>query len=225
MRTLAVNAFVTLDGVMQGPGGPDEDRAGGFAHGGWSAGYWDEAMGHHMDGIVDRPFDMLLGRKTYEIFAAHWPYVPERLPADDPQQSMAAALNGAKKYVASRTLSRVDWQQSTLLSGDVARQVKELKARPGPEIQVHGSAHLIQTLLAHDLVDELRLLIFPVLVGDGKRLFGEGTVPGGLALASSKTFSTGVVLAIYRRAGAIKVGSFEFDQPTDEELQRRKRTS
>ena len=215
MRPLVVNTFVTLDGVMQAPGGPEEDPAEGFTHGGWSVGYWDEAMGERMGEVMGAPFDLLLGRKTYEIFAAHWPHVPDEPGAEQ--------LNSARKYVASRTLDRVEWNNSTLLEGDVAEAVAKLKQEEGPEIQVHGSADLLQTLLEHDLVDELNLMIFPVVLGTGKRLFGDGAVPAGLALASSATSSTGVVMARYKRGGDIRYGTFALEEPTEEERERRAR--
>jgi dihydrofolate reductase len=213
MRKLVVSTFLTLDGVMQAPGGPGEDPSGGFTHEGWSVNYWDEVMGTTMGESLDRPFALLLGRKTYEIFAAHWPRV-----TDDPG---ADALNGATKYVASTTLDKVDWSNSILIEGDVAGEVAKLKDEYGPELLVFGSSHLIQTLLEHDLVDEFRLMIFPVMVGKGKRLFGDGTVPGGLKLTDSKTSTTGVVIATYRRAGEVPLGSFAFDEPTEAEVERR----
>jgi dihydrofolate reductase len=214
MRKLAVNTFVTLDGVMQAPGGPEEDPTGGFTHGGWSANYWDDAVDQRMAEIMGEPFDLLLGRKTYEIFAAHWPYVSD--PAAD-------ALNSATKYVASRTLDKVDWQNSFLLKGEVPDEVARIKKQMGPEIQVHGSSELIQTLLEHDLVDELRVMVFPVVLGTGKRLFGDGTVPAGLKLVDSKTSSTGVLIATYERAGDVEYGSFALEEPTEAEVERRKR--
>jgi len=217
MRKLAINTFLTLDGVMQAPGGPEEDPTGGFTQGGWSFGYWDDAMGQRMGESMARGFDLLLGRRTYEIFAAHWPHVSE---AEDPG---AAALNKAKKYVASRTLERVDWTNSTLLEGDVATAVAKLKAQDGPEIQVHGSANLIQTLIKHGLIDEYRLWIFPVVVGRGKRLFADGVVPAGLELLDSKTSTTGVVMATYAPAGEIKRGSFALGEPTEAEVRRREK--
>lgn len=204
MRKLAVSSFLTLDGVMQAPGGPDEDPTGGFAHGGWSVNYWDEHMGQRMDEWMGRPFDLLLGRRTYEIFAAHWPHASE--------DQGAAPLNNARKYVASRTLQRVDWQNSELIRGDVAAAVAELKRANGPEIQVHGSSNLIQTLLQHELVDEFRLWIFPLVLGTGKRLFGEGVLPAGLRLVHATTSSTGVTIATYERAGAIEYGSFALEE-------------
>jgi dihydrofolate reductase len=215
MRPLIVSTFVTLDGVMQAPGGPEEDPAGGFDHGGWSAGYWDEAMGERMGELMGKPFDLLLGRKTYEIFAAHWPHVPDEPGAEQ--------LNGARKYVASRTLDTVEWENSTLLEGDVPEAVAKLKQEEGPEIQVHGSWDLIQTLLEHDLVDEFRLMIFPVVLGTGKRIFGDGAGPAGLTLADSSTSSTGVVMATYKREGDIRYGSFALEEPTEEERARRAR--
>jgi dihydrofolate reductase len=231
MRKLVVNSFLTLDGVMQAPGGPEEDPTGGFTQGGWSVQYWDEMMGKEMDRTIRTPFDLLLGRKTYEIFAAHWPHVTESVrderggtesPVDDPA---AKALNSARKYVASRTLTRVDWNNSMLLEGDVAEEVTRLKSQPGPEIQVHGSANLLQNLIKHNLIDEYRLWIFPVVVGPGKRLFAEGTVPAELKLVDSKTSTTGVIIARYVPSGAIKRGSFAFEDPTPEEVERRRELS
>jgi dihydrofolate reductase len=212
MRPLVVNTFVTLDGVMQAPGGPEEDPEGGFAHGGWSVGYWDEAMGERMGEFMGRPYDLLLGRKTYEIFAAHWPKV--EAPED-------GGLNAARKYVASRTLATVEWNNSTLLEGDVAETVAALKTEDGPEIQVHGSGNLLQTLFEHDLLDRLQLMIFPVVLGTGKRLFGDGTVPAGLKLVDSSVFSSGVILTTYEREGDVRYGTFALEEPTEAELARR----
>jgi len=215
MRKLIVSTFVTLDGVMQAPGGPEEDPTEGFGHGGWSTGYWDEAMMERMGEVMGTPFDLLLGRKTYEIFAAHWPYATDQPGADE--------LNNATKYVASTTLDEVSWSNSNLIEGDVPEQVARLKEEDGPEIQVHGSWNLIQTLLEHDLVDEFRLMIFPVVLGGGKRLFGDGTIPAGLRLADSTTSSTGVVMATYERAGDVQYGSFALEEPTEAEVERRRR--
>ena len=229
MRSLVVSTFLTLDGVMQAPGGPEEDPSGGFEHGGWSVNYWDEAMGAAMTESFSSPFDLLLGRKTYEIFAAHWPHVrdDERSErggtASDVDDPAATTLNTARKYVASRTLDRVEWNNSILLDGDAGEAVAELKTQEGPDLLVNGSSDLIQTLLERDLVDEFRIWTFPVVVGPGKRLFGQGTVPAGLQLVDLKTSSTGVVMATYRRAGDIDHGSFAFENPTDEEVERRKR--
>jgi dihydrofolate reductase len=217
MRKLFVLSFITLDGVMQAPGGPEEDPTGGFKYGGWVAGYFDDFLGKVMVKQMSQPFDLLLGRKTYEIFAAHWPYVKTN---EDP---FAAGINNAKKYVASKTLKKLDWNNSELIKGDVPKEVKKLKEQDGPEIQVHGSGNLIQTLLKHDLVDELWLKIFPITLGGGKRLFAEGTIPAGFKLLESETSPTGVIIASYARAGEVKTGSFEFETPTEAELARRKR--
>ncbi len=204
-RKLVVGTFVTLDGVAQGPGGPDEDRDGGFEHGGWSVNYWDGMMGETMDKLLSRSDALLLGRKTYEIFAAYWPY------SEDPG---AAQLNNARKYVASRTLDKVEWNNSTLLNGDVADSVAKLKKEDGGEIHVTGSLNLIQTLLRHNLIDELVTWTFPVVVGTGKRLFGEGTVPAGFTVTDTKVSTTGVVIATYAQPAPIEYGSFELDQQT-----------
>jgi dihydrofolate reductase len=204
MRQLIVNTFLTLDGVMQAPGGPEEDPSGGFVHGGWSFGYWDEQMQEAMGEAMSKPFDLVLGRRTYEIFAAFWPH------SDDPG---AAPLNRATKHVASTTLTELGWENSELIDGDVPAGIRALKAQDGPELQVHGSANLIQTLLEHGLVDELRVWIFPVVLGEGKRLFEPGTAPGGLELTSSQTSSTGVIIATYRTGAEIKGGSFATEAP------------
>jgi dihydrofolate reductase len=212
MRQLIVNTFLSLDGVMQAPGGPEEDPSGGFEHGGWSFGYWDEAMQTNMGALMGKPFDMVLGRKTYEIFAAHWPHSDE--PGAEP-------LNAATKHVASSTLSELEWQNSRLIEGDVPTAIRALKAQDGPELQVHGSANLLQTLIEHDLVDEFRLWIFPLVLGKGKRLFDGGTVPAGLELTSSQTSSSGVIMATYRTGAEIKSGSFVPESPSEAELKRR----
>jgi len=214
MRKLIVNTFVTLDGVMQAPGGPGEDPTGNFQYEGWSVNYWDDIMNQVMGEFMSSPSELLLGRKTYEIFATHWPYSTE--PG-------AEELNNAKKYVASRTLNQVDWNNSTLLKGDVVQEIRKLKAQDGPDLMVHGSSNLIQTLLKNNLIDELRLLIFPVVIGNGKRLFGQGTVPSGLKLMDSKTSSTGVIIAIYAPGGDLKTGSFELENPSEAEIARRKK--
>jgi dihydrofolate reductase len=217
MRKLVVLSFVGLDGVMQAPGGPEEDPTGGFEYGGWVAGYFDDFLGRVMDEQINKPFDLLPGRKTYEIFAAHWPYVKTD---KDP---IAEGINKAKKYVASRTLSELDWRNSELIKGDVAKEVKKLKEQEGPDIQVHGSSGLIQTLLKHDLVDALWLKFFPIALGRGKRLFSEGTIPAGFKLLECKNSPTGVLIASYARAGEIRTGSFALEVPTEVELARRKR--
>jgi dihydrofolate reductase len=199
MRKLIVSTFLTLDGVMQAPGGPEEDQSGGFAHGGWSVNYWDERMGEVMGEAMSTGFDLLLGRKTYDIFAAFWPHT------DDPG---AKPLNDATKYVASRSRPTLEWGNSVLLEGDVADAVTALKQEDGPELQVHGSGDLIQTLVRHGLVDEFRLWVFPVVIGSGKRLFAEGAIPAGLRLADSTVSTTGVVIGTYEPAGELVTGSF-----------------
>ena len=203
MRKLIVNTFLTLDGVMQAPGGPGEDDSGGFTYGGWSVNYWDEPMGRFMDDAMSRPFDLVLGRKTYDIFAAHWPNAPE--------EAGGKPLNDATKYVASRGRPAVEWSNSVLIDGDVAEGVAALKAEEGPELQVHGSGNLVQTLLRHGLVDEYRLWFFPVVIGSGKRLFADGTVPAALRLVDSQVSTPGVVMGRYEPAGEIVTGSFALD--------------
>jgi dihydrofolate reductase len=211
MRKLAVNTFMSLDGVMQSPGGPDEDPTGGFTLGGWGAPYFDEEM---MQRVAESaPYELLLGRGTYEIFAAHWPY---------DEGPIADQLNSTRKHVASTTLKEVDWNNSTLITGDVAEYVATLKSQDGPEIQVHGSPGLVQTLLEHDLIDEYRMWIFPVVIGTGKRFFGAGAIPAAFKLVDSKVSKTGVTINVYERAGDINPGSFEFDEPTEAELERRR---
>jgi dihydrofolate reductase len=212
MRKLAVNTFMSLDGVMQAVGGPEEDPTGGFKLGGWGVNYFDEEM----MGLVAEadPYELLLGRGTYEIFAAHWPY---------DEGPIADRLNGVRKHVASTTLEKVDWHNSVLITGGVAEYVAKLKSQDGPEIQVHGSPGLIQTLLEHDLIDEYRLWIFPVMIGTGKRFFGDGTMPAALKLVDSKVSKTGVTVNTYVRDGDIEIGDTEFDEPTEAELRRRRR--
>ena len=208
MRKLVVGTFTTLDGVMQAPGGPDEDREGGFVHGGWLVPYFDEKLVAIMSEWTKRAGAFLLGRKTYEIFAGSWP------KSTDPADEAAMALNTRPKYVASRTLEKVTWNNSHLLKGDVAGEVAELKAEEGGEIQVHGSSELIQTLLKHELIDTLRIWQFPVVLGTGKRLFGAGTIPGSFRLADSQQTATGAVLHVYERVGGLKYGEVEVGQET-----------
>lgn len=199
MRRLLVQTFMSLDGVVQAPGGPDEDRDGGFERGGWAVPHFDEQMMQFIAESTGRAGALLLGRKTYDIFAASWPLLGD----DDP---FAAILNHIPKYVVSRTLTSVEWNNSTLLTGDIAEELARLKQQEGREIQVHGSGELIQTLPRHDLIDEYRLLIFPVLVGSGKRLFGDGTIPRGLKLIDTATSSTGVTINTYERHDQLTYG-------------------
>lgn len=215
MRKVITGAFVSLDGVMQAPGGPQEDPTGGFAHGGWVVPYIDEVFGNAVDALFAQPFDLLLGRKTYEIFAAHWPYQGE----DDP---IAKRFNAITKYVATRSDTPLTWQKSVALR-DAAADVARLKQEDGPALVTQGSANLIQTLLAHDLIDEISLFTFPVILGRGKRLFGDGARPGALKLADAKVSTTGVTVATYRRAGALETGDFAMKPPTAAELARRER--
>ena len=195
MRDLAVLTFLTLDGVMQAPVLPEEDLSGGFKQGGWAAGCFDEVMAQVNEEAMVPPIDFLFGRKTYELFAGHWPNVGDDTPH-------ASLLNNATKYVVTSTLTQLDWKNSTAITGDIAAEVARLKDQEGPLLQVHGSWQLIQTLLSHGLIDEFRLWTFPVLVGAGKRLFGEGAIPSELRLVKTRTTAKGVVMTIYRRAGA-----------------------
>lgn len=206
MGILTVTTFVTLDGVMQAPGGPEEDPSRGFSHGGWSFPYSsaDADFGSFMMGVFDKPEAFLLGRTTYQVFAGHWPRVT------DPADPVAGKLNALPKYVASRTLAKADWNNTAIIR-DVAGEVAKLKQRIQGEIQVHGSAGLLQTLLQHDLIDAFNVLTYPVLLGSGKRLFGEGTVPAALKLVSSRTGKTGIVMSRYERAGKPTYGSFALD--------------
>jgi dihydrofolate reductase len=200
MRKLIVSTFLTLDGVMQAPGGPEEDDSGGFTHGGWSVNYWDDKMAQVMGEAMSVPFDLVLGRKTYDIFAAHWPHASE--------EDGAGPLNDATKFVASRSHRTVDWGPSVLIEGDAAEGIAALKHGDGPELQVHGSGNLIQTLLRNNLVDEFRLWVFPVVIGSGKRLFSDGAIPSGLKLIDTTVSTTGVVIGTYEPAGELVAGSF-----------------
>jgi len=200
MRPLVVTTFVTMDGVMQAPGGPGEDPSGGFSLEGWLPPFFDEALGEQMNTWFTGAQDFLIGRTTYEIFYASWP----QMISDDP---VSQGLNFKKKYVASRTLDSVEWQTAELLRGDVGDAVRELKAEDGGELQVHGSAGLIQTLLREDLVDELRLVVFPVVVAAGKRLFGDGAIPRTWALQTHAVTPSGAFMASYRRVGEVVTGS------------------
>jgi dihydrofolate reductase len=200
MRKLLVTTFLTLDGVMQAPGGPGEDDSGGFAYGGWSVNYWDDMMGQVMAEAVSRPFAMVLGRRTYDVMAAHWPTAPE--------EEGGKVFNEATKYVASRGRPNLEWSNSVLIEGDAADRLAALKQEDGPELQVHGSANLIQSLLRKNIIDEFRLWVFPVVVGKGKPLFGDGTMPAAFKLVDSTASTTGVMIGTYQQAGEIRTGSF-----------------
>jgi dihydrofolate reductase len=199
MRKLIVLEYMTLDGVIQAAGGSQEDTLEGFKYGGWQGPYFDEFLGKVMEGQMKQPFSLLLGKKTYDIFAGYWPHHENAWPG----------INAATKYVASHDASlKLNWSNSVLLTGDVAGEVNQLKTQSGPEVQVYGSANLIQTLLKHDLVDEFWLKIFPITLGTGKRLFVEGTIPAAFELIESKTSPKGVIIANYKRTGEVKTGSF-----------------
>jgi dihydrofolate reductase len=198
MRKIIVLSFITLDGVMQAPGGPTEDTSGDFKYGGWTVPYFDDFLGQVMSEQMGKPFDLLLGRKTFEIFASYWPHHEEE----------GAGINRATKYVVSNTLTKHEWNKTVFLKGNVADEIKELKQQDGPDLQVHGSVNLIQTLLEHDLVDKFWLKIFPVTLGRGKRLFDKGTIPAAFTLTESKTSPSGVIIASFKRAGEVKTGSF-----------------
>jgi len=197
MRKLVVLTFVSLDGVMQAPGGKGEDPSGGFDLEGWTVPYFDEEVGNEMMKQMSQPFDLLLGRKTYEIFVSYWPHQS----SDDP-------INQARKYVVSNEAITTDWEETVQITGDLVAEVIKLKQQDGPMLQVHGSSSLIQTLLANDLVDELWLKVFPVTLGKGKRLFGEGTIPAAFKLTESRISPSGVIIASYKRDGDVKLGSF-----------------
>ena len=216
MRKIIVASFTSLDGVMQAPGGPNEDPTGGFAFGGWVAPHFDAALGAAMGEIFGRPFCLLLGRKTYDIFAAHWPHVA------DPNDPIAGIFNQVTKYVASRTNPKLTWRNSRLLGEDIVASLKKLKGEGGPDLLVQGSSDLLQTLWKNGLVDEFSVLIFPVVLGKGKRLFGDGASPAGLKLLKSQSFPTGVIVANYQPDGAVKTGDFQLAEPTEAELERRR---
>jgi dihydrofolate reductase len=216
MRKIIVATFTSLDGVMQAPGGRQEDPTGGFTLGGWTAPHFDEALGASLGEIFGRPFDLLLGRKTYEIFAAYWPYVT------DPNHPIAGPFNRVTKYVASRSNPKLTWQNSQMLGQDIVASLKKLKDEDGPDLLVQGSGELLQTLWQNGLVDEFTVLIFPVVLGKGKRLFGDGTAPTGLKLVKSQSYPAGVIVALYRPDGAVKTGDFQPAEPSEAELERRR---
>jgi len=202
MGKLTVTTFITLDGVMQAPGGPEEDRSGGFEHGGWSVPFGDEDFGRFVTEVFERVDAFLLGRRTYEIFASYWPKMT------DPDDPIASRLNGLPKYVPSTTLTHADWAGTTVLHGDLGKEVTELKERTERELQVHGSGALVQSLLALDLVDTLHLMTFPVVLGAGRRLFAEGGLPTAFRLTDSRTTKAGVAINSYEREGRPTYGSY-----------------
>ncbi len=215
MRRLIASTFVSVDGIMQAPGAPEEDPTGGFSHGGWITNYIDESVDLSVSGFDGTGRELVLGRRTYEIFEAYWPYQPDENP-------IAVTLNAARKYVASRTLRTLQWNNSTLLEGDVVAAVSALKASPGPDLQIIGSGNLIQTLQAASLIDEYNVWAFPIVLGRGKRLFEETTTPFALRLVGSQLSSTGVVMSTYVPEGDIRPGSFN-EEPSERELARRKK--
>jgi dihydrofolate reductase len=215
MRKIIAITQVTLDGIMQSPGGPDEDPRGGFAHGGWVASYFDEALENALGEIMSGEFDLLLGRRTYEIFAAYWPYV-----GDNP---IAKAFDKATKFVVTRTLDKFDWVNSQPIGGDVVDEIRRLKASAGPELHIWGSSELLQTLIAAELVDEFRVWVFPLVLGKGKRLFENGVPPRGLTLVESRHAPNGVLLTTYRPAGPLRGGSLVPENPSEAVLARRKK--
>ena len=197
MRKIIVLEFITLDGVIQAPGGPKEDTSGGFKFGGWTAPYFDDFSGKVMEEQMSKPFELLLGRTTFEIFASYWPDHSDGWPG----------VNEVKKYVVSHAEMKLKWINSVLLKDDVVSKLKKLKEQDGPNLQVYGSGNFVQTLLKHDLVDELWLKIFPITLGSGKRLFADGTSPAAFKLTDSKVSPLGVIIANYQRAGEVKTGS------------------
>jgi dihydrofolate reductase len=201
MRRLVSSTFLSLDGVMQAPGGPEEDAAGGFPYGGWSVPLWDDEISAFMDEFMGVPFDLVLGRRTYDIFAGFWP--------DAPEEAGSKPLNDATKYVASRGRPALPWADSVLLEGDVVEAVRALKQQDGPQLQVHGSGELLQTLLRHGLVDQIRVIVYPVVLGTGKRLFTEGVAPATLTLTTGRVTPNGTFLGAYEPTGPVRTGTFE----------------
>jgi dihydrofolate reductase len=224
MRKIVASAFVSLDGIMQAPGGPEEDPTGGFNYGGWATRHWDAGLEAAMTELFAQPFDLLLGRKTYDIFAAHWPFVetdPQASSFDKLNADIAESFNRVTKYVATHSPDTLAWKNSRWLRKDAVATLRDLKKEDGPVLLIQGSSALIQDLLAADLIDEVRLLIFPLVFGRGKKFFGEGTLPAAFNCTKSAAAPSGVLIANYERAGDIETGSFAMDTPTAAELERR----
>ena len=215
MRKVIAATFISLDGVMQAPGGPAEDPTGGFKNGGWVFPYSDEETFKTLFEVFEKPFDLLLGRKTYEIFAAYWPYI-------DNDNPVAAKFNSVTKYVATRGNGELKWNKSRSLGKDAVAAIKELKAGEGPDLLIQGSGDFIQTLLRHGLIDEFNLMIFPLVLGSGKKLFAGGAVPAAMKLLRTQSSPTGVIFATYQPDGPVKTGSFVGPDPSEEEIERRK---
>lgn len=213
MRKIIAAAFVSIDGVMQAPGAPDEDTSGGFEFGGWLVPHFDEHVGQAVDRVLKRG-DLLLGRKTYDIFAGYWPNFPTEPGAEGYDEGSAAIsklFDRITKYVATRTEPKLEWQNSEWLGADTVATLRTLKQQDGPDLFTQGSSDLLQTLFAEDLVDELHLLTFPVMLGKGKRIFGDGVIPAGFRLIDTSVSPSGVVVTAYERAGEVKTASFEYD--------------
>lgn len=216
MRRLIASTFVSLDGVMQAPGGPEEDPTGGFAHGGWTFNYWDDTVDISASGFDGKDREVVLGRKTYQIFEAYWPYQS----ADNP---IARTLNAARKYVASRTLKSLQWSNSVLLGADIVQSIAAIKAQPGPDLQIIGSGNMMQSLQAASLIDEYNVWTYPVVLGRGKRLFEAAARPSALRLVGTKASASGVVMSTYVPDGDVRPGSFAQDEPSERERERRAR--
>jgi len=217
MRRVIVSVFMSLDGVIQAPGGPQEDPTGGFNYGGWTAPLADDVFGEEIGKVLSEPYDLLLGRKTYEIFAAHWPYAES-----GPDDSIARTFNSVTKYVATRRGIDLTWQNAVAIR-DAARDVAKLKREEGPALLTQGSSDLIQTLLAADLVDEMNLFTFPIVLGPGKKVFAGGATPAAFRLVYSRVSPGGVIVARYQRAGGVEIGDFTLDPPTPAEVARREK--
>ena len=217
MRKIRATTFISLDGVMQAPGGPEEDLTTGFRYGGWTVPYWDDVLSQAMGESFAEPFELLLGRRTYDIFAAHWPRIPTEPGADGydaGDAEIARTFNSVAKHVATRDPATLTWSNSRWLGADVPAALRELRRTTGPDLLVQGSSVLLQALLEHDLLDELTLLVYPVTLGKGKRLFGEGTRPASFAMTASTISPSGVVVATYARAGEVRTGSFALPDAT-----------
>lgn len=225
MRKIVVGAFVSLDGVVQAPGGPEEDPTGGFEYGGWSTAFFDDVVGAAMGESFEEPFDLLLGRRTYDIFAAHWPYVardPKDAAFDQLNVDIANRFDAITKYVATHRPESLSWKNSRGLGSDPVAAVRALKKEDGPRLLTQGSTELVHLLLENGLVDELRLVLEPVVLGKGKRLFSNASVPGTFAVKKTTAAPSGAIVTVYERAGEVKTGSFAMENPTPAEIERRK---
>jgi dihydrofolate reductase len=225
MRKIMTAAFLSLDGVIQAPGGPEEDPSGGFRFGGWLAGIADEEIGESLGELFSQPYELLLGRRTYDIFAAYWPYIPTDPAAagyEPGTAGIATAFNGVVKHVATHRPDSLGWNNSRWLGSDAVATLRDLKSGDGPTLLTQGSGDLIQTLLAHDLIDEFRLIIAPLVLGKGKRLFADGTLPRTMKLTRSETTRRGTLIVRYEPDGDVKTGTFGTDSPSEAEIERRR---